>query len=98
MKYEPLILALEEDSLYTAGSITQFAEEHGFLKTEPTDRVANRQEKLRMRIALGSFARNHHFSLEGDGQLKLKGQGNTPAWFGWRWKSAIPTTRLYLKK
>ena len=31
-------------------------------------------------------SRYWHFPADGDGQIKIRGQGLAVAWYGWRWK------------
>ena len=84
MKYRHIIELLEEDVLYTSGSIASFAAELGLLPKE--DLVKSRR---RMRIALASYVTAHRFPDEGDGIVFVKGQSATPGWYGWRWKASM---------
>lgn len=84
MKYKHIIAELDEDALYTSGSIALMAAERNMLPEG--DLVKNRR---RVRIALASFANAHNFPDEGDGIVFLKGQSPTPGWYGWRWKAAM---------
>ena len=89
MKYDVLIEALAEGDLYSPAAIVKFAEENGFLKSDPEKRNKRRLEKQRIRIAMGRYSNNHEFPDEGDGYLKIPGQAPVPAWFGWRWKASL---------
>ena len=86
MKYNKLIVQLEDDVLYTPASIAVFAVDCGFIGADAPEVL--RRKKQRVRISLGRFSNNHAFPDEGDGMLRLAGQAPTPAWFGWRWKQA----------
>ena len=89
MKYDVLIEAMDEGDLYSPAAIVKFAEENGFLKSDPEKPKKRRLEKQRIRIAMGRYSNNHEFPDEGDGYLKVPGQAPVPAWFGWRWKAAL---------
>ena len=89
MKYKALLLALEDEETYTPATIAMFAEDNGFLQSDPNDQRERRLEKTRIRITLGRFTNNNHFPDEGDDKITLKGQPPIPAWFGWRWKASI---------
>lgn len=86
MKYNKIIEALDENTLYTPASIADFALEEGFI----TDRTkeARKNRRNRIRIALGRFSNNHQFPGSGDGMVTLEGQAPTPGWYGWRWQAA----------
>ena len=86
LKYKHFILLLEDDALYTPAAIVTNGQEKGLTVPPPgADRT-----RLRIRHTLARFAINHAFPHDGDGLLRLPGQAATPAWFGWRWKNALP--------
>lgn len=87
MKYRRLIEALDDHELYTPAMIAAYACEQGLV--DGTDLVEQRKARQRIRIALGRFSNNHDFPDVGDGIVTLRGQAPTPAWYGWRWKSAL---------
>lgn len=78
-KYGDLIQQLEDQQLYSAGTITRFAQTIGYCTTHT--------ELLRIRIVLNYCAQKHLPRL-GDGWLRPPGQGPIMGWFGWRWKQA----------
>ncbi len=80
-KYDDLLLQLEDQTLYSAGSIIRFAQ-HSQYAHMPL-------ELLRIRISLNTRATRNRFPELGDGWVRLQGQGPTPAWFGWRWKAIV---------
>jgi hypothetical protein len=78
-KYDDLLLALEDERLYSAGLIIRLAQD---LKYEMDPVLL-----LRIRISLNNRATQSEFPNLGDGWVRLPGQGPTPGWFGWRWKT-----------
>lgn len=85
MKYGVIIQHLDDHELYTPALIAQFAQEHGYLDGD----VDLKHAYQRARIAMGRFSNNHRFPDKGDGIITARGQAPTPAWYGWRWKSAL---------
>ena len=90
MKYADILRALDRDGLYSPAAISVFAEEHGFLQSDPKDREAIRLEKLRIRMTMGRYTANHGFPKEGDGHYKMKGRAPFRAWKGSRWQADLP--------
>ena len=86
MKYRHVILALDDEALYTAGSIARLAIETGLVAD---DDAGPKLAALRLRTALGRFSNKRKFPDEGDGTLTLAGQPPMPAWFGRRWKKGL---------
>lgn len=80
-KYDDLLIQLEDEVLYSAGAIIRFAQDSDFAQGQ--------QALLRIRISLNTRATRYSFPELGDGWVRLRGQGPTPGWFGWRWKSTI---------
>lgn len=80
-KYDDLLKQLDDDQVYSAGLILRFAQQINY--------AHNRQDLLRIRIGLNSRAMKMGFASLGDGWVRLEGQGLTPGWFGWRWKTLI---------
>ena len=78
---------MDEGDLYSPAAIVKFAEENGFLKSDPDNPKERKLEKLRIRIAMGRYSNNKKFPDEGDGYLKIRGQAPVPAWFGWAMES-----------
>ncbi len=85
-KYTQIIKALEDDTLYTPGSIARFAHTKGFLTAFATETEPVALIRRRIRIALRQLSANHKFPVEGDGLLQQTGQPPRVAWLGWRWK------------
>ena len=92
MKYRHILEALDPSKLYSPALVAHLSLQRG-LHGKNLDEVALALVFRRIRIAMARFGTNHKFPKEGDGQVKLKGQAFTPAWFGWRWQQAagIPT-------
>ena len=92
LKYRQLLDILDDDTLYSPGSIARNGEEKGLLPTMPT--VAERNyRRLLIRHTLARFVFNHHFpklGKGGDGLVKLIGQAPAQGWFGATWKAALP--------
>lgn len=80
-KYDDLLVQLKEREVYSAGAIIRFAQEIGYATTHLA--------LLRIRINLNNKATRYQFPTLGDGWVHIKGQGPTPGWFGWRWKTLI---------
>ena len=78
-KYGAVLEALEDNQLYTASMIARLAQEAGMIEG---DRVAY----TRLRVALNRRAELHGYPDIGDEMIGVKGQSQTPAWYGWRWK------------
>ena len=87
IKYGYIIAKLEDDTLYSPATIARFAAENGLLSSSDPETQAI--ERKRIRLALGRLASSREFPPFGDGTVNLKGQPPTPAWYGWRWRSAI---------
>ena len=86
MKYNTIIEALNQDTLYSPASIANFALEEGFVTGKT--KKAKSDARNRIRIAMGRFSNNHQFPDSGDGVVILEGQAPTPGWYGWRWQAA----------
>ena len=82
IKNADLLETLDTDSLYKASTIAALADLNHLSEEE------QRKEKKRIRMALGRLAKSRSFPPTGDGAIKEKGQPISPAWYGWRWKTA----------
>lgn len=84
MYYAELIMSLDDQRLYTAGTIAALAFEQqlSFPKARNPSRV-------NLRHSLCLLARTAAFPREGDGLVHLPGLAVSPAWHGWRWKAAV---------
>lgn len=80
-KYDDLLKRLEDNEIYSAGLVASLAKKIGYASAD--------QALLRIRISLNSRARGNGFPRLGDGWVRLPGQGYTPGWCGWRWKTLI---------
>jgi len=95
-KYVTIIEALENNTLYTAAGIAQFAADQGLLdslvqdqmEAEPAVDDATRTVRQRIRINMGRLSRNRGFPGEGHGMVDIKGQAPMPGWRGSFWKEA----------
>ncbi len=79
-KYDDLLLLLDDTKIYSAGLIVRFARERGYAHSY--------EDLLRIRISINGRAMRLGFPRNGDGWVRLEGQGPTPGWYGWRWKRA----------
>ena len=77
-KLQALVMALNDHELYSPGSISLFAVDHGFV---PDNQRAIHQK---LRIRFSTLAQEH--MDKPDGYLSNPGQAPIPAWLGWRWK------------
>ena len=73
MKYDVIIEALDEETVYSPAAIARFAKSQGLLDQFRQNDEDDRLLLLRIRIAMARFSDNHEFPPEGDGILKLKG-------------------------
>lgn len=89
-KYDDLLASLDNDELYSAGKIVQMA--------RLNHQLTAFSDLLRLRINLNARATQGQFPDEGDGWVKLPGQGPVPGWFGWRWKGLIGRPRKKREK
>lgn len=80
-KYDDLLEKLNNDELYSAGSIVALARETAYM-TEYNG-------LLRIRITLNARAARASFVSQSDGWVKLPRQSPTLGWYGWRWKGLI---------
>lgn len=89
LKYRHLLEILEDDTIYSPGSIVRNGEEKGLLSIPEGSEERNLQ-RLRIRHTLSRFARNHEFPRPGEGWVTLIGLAPTPGWRGSTWKAALP--------
>ena len=89
MKYRKFIEILEDNEVYTAGTILKLGLEHGLL-AELGSPEENNKARIRIRHALARFKSNHNFPRDGDGSVTVPGQAPIPGWFGQRWKASLP--------
>ena len=95
-KYADIIVALDDEKLYTPAAIADLALELGFSDRNPN--VDQKLFRLRIRIAMSRLCSNWDFPKHGDGMIQRKGQPTTPAWSGSRWKATIDESRDALIK
>lgn len=95
MRYAAFIEALEDDQVYTPGTIVKngleknlFTPEGGIYDTKLEGKEL-RDAKLRVRLTLARLSANHDFPAMGDGPVMVDGQPIIPGWTGKRWKSAL---------
>lgn len=85
MKYDHVLLRLDDEGLYTPADIADLAMAMGVARQDPS--VPATLMRTRVRITMGRYGKNHDFPPEGDGMIRRPGQAPTPAWRGWRWKA-----------
>ena len=81
LKYKILIERLLDDRVYSAAMIAHLV--------RTVDGHDKKHKATRVRKTLNMFTRNNGFPEEGDGGVKIQGQGPSRGWFGWRWKEAV---------
>jgi len=87
LKYTHFIMELEDDKVYSPGTIARLGQELGFFDDiEDDDKF---DARLLVRHTLARYRVNHRFPEEGDGLVKMRGQGSSTGWSGERWKSDI---------
>lgn len=89
LKYKPYIMALDDNELYSPAKIVINGIEKNLMPDNLTKEERN-DLRRKIRHTLSRFRKSHQFPGEGDGFVELPGQSPTPAWFGWRWKDAVP--------
>jgi len=89
LKYRHLLDILEDDTLYSPGSIVRNGEQKGLLPSVRSV-VERNLRRLRIRHTFARFVVNHKFPQPGEGLVKLVGQAPVPGWFGATWKAALP--------
>ncbi len=82
MKYDNVLLSLDDNDLYTPAAIVRHALQNGMIEDEKT-------AITRLRITLSRYSQNHEFPKAGDGLVTIKGQAPTPGWWGHRWKDSL---------
>ena len=85
-KYTAVIELLDDDTLYTAASISYLAEKEALLTGDSPQEIEKSRD--RVRIAMGRLSHNHAFPAKAHGYLKLPGQEPARAWYGRLWKEA----------
>ena len=87
MKYDWVLMALDDDGLYTPADIADKALAMGLNKggSKETEHIV----RCRVRISMGRYKNNHRFPVSGDGMVVRPGQAPTPAWLGSRWKERV---------
>ncbi len=88
MYFSELIMLLEDQQLYTAGTIAALA-----IERELTFPKARNPTRVNLRHSLCLLARTAAFPREGDGFVHQAGLAVAPGWYGWRWKEAVRTAR-----
>ena len=83
-RYLDIIRKLDNDTIYSPGSIAWFARANGLCNVSEDEWPA---ERIRIRITLAIYARNHQFPSEVHEKVKIPGQKPTPGWRGSHWKA-----------
>ena len=86
MKYADWIRVLDNETIYAASSVVRFGEEKGLFEREDF----RYEDRIKVRNSLNQFASNH-FAGETDGIASTEAGITLKGWYGWRWKTAIPS-------
>ena len=91
MKYSKFIKALDFETLYGTASVVAKGEEQGLFElAEFRDQEESLKDaKTKVRMAINRLA-SQSLPTKEDGFLSKKGKQPLRAWYGWRWKRAIP--------
>ena len=87
MKYPHFIMTLEDDVVYTPGTVALLGQELGFLDDVPDSEKSD--ARMRVRHTLARYRVNHKFPIDGDGMVRVRGQAPTIGWKGGRWKEPV---------
>ena len=85
LKYAFLLIALEDQEIYSPAGIALFGERTGLLDTT-MDKDDVLLQRLRIRHTMARYRVNHAFPECGDGIVIMKGQSVALGWYGRRWK------------
>jgi len=85
-KYAAILWSLPDDELFSPATIAARAREIG-LVGPAQDEARLKLLLQRIRISLGRLTHNHDFPRDGDGWVRVWGQGPIAGWCGWRWKT-----------
>lgn len=94
-KYNSIIEKLEPDALYSSSSIIVFAKNENLMFPFVTETCTEKMAATRLRVALNFFRRTRSFPPGGDGFIRVLGQGNVIAWFGWRWQKEYLSEEVF---
>jgi len=88
LKYRALLDILEDEKIYSPATIARLGEELGLVETEvPHPELMD--QRVLIRHTLARYRVNHGFPEEGDGHVRIRGQGTSAGWTGERWKSDL---------
>jgi len=96
LKYVHFVMELDDDQIYSPGTIARLGQELGFL--DDIEDKNKSDARLLVRHTLARYRVNHRFPEEGDGVIRIRGQGSSTGWSGERWKSDIDQEQQRLGK
>ena len=85
LKYAHLLIALDDNAVYSPAMIARYGEETGLLRTD-LSRASLKKQRQRIRHTLARYRINHDFPETGDGTVRVPGQSISLGWYGRRWK------------
>ena len=92
LKYTHFLTELEDDEVYSPGTIAQLGQDLGFL--DDVKQEEKKDARLLVRHTLARYRFNHDFPEDGDGTVKIRGQGASLGWTGERWKADMEEADL----
>lgn len=93
MKYASLILKLDQDALYSAAAIANFARRYGYVK----GKKQAQKEALRRIKSAAAYIQKHYIKEPSDGFLTFPGQRPVEAWLGKHWIGAVKERKRQLR-
>jgi len=87
LKYAHLLIALEDNVVYSPALVARYGEIKGILRTDLSPKQLQKQ-RVRIRHTLARYRINHEFPKDGDGHVRLPGQSISVGWYGRRWKAS----------
>ena len=89
-KYNHIIKALDPETVYSPSMIASFAQQE---QLEPFDKelttTEKREQRVRVRMAMGRRSNRHDFPKGGDALAFVKGQAPVAGWCGKRWLATL---------
>ena len=87
MRYAHLLIALDDEQVYSPALIAEYGFAQGLFDSEQMENAE--ETRLLVRHTLARLAKNRRLPIEGDGLVRLKGQSVSIGWKGQTWKAVI---------